>query len=117
MKDIPQILIALVLSFLGVLFYFFQPKNINAIYGYRTTRSMLSEFTWKAANRLSSIILMWSGIVIIIIHVLFIIILPELVKLRVIIFLFNLVFSFVLNLLLVEKHLKKHFDQDGNLNK
>ena len=114
MKDIPQILIALVLSLLGAVFYFFQPKKINAFYGYRTTRSMLTEFTWKEANRRSSIILMCSGIIIIIIHVLLIIIIPELVKLRVIIFLFNVVLSLVLNVILVENHLKKCFDRNGN---
>lgn len=35
---------------LSILFYFFPPKKINALYGYRTNRSMLNEDIWKFSN-------------------------------------------------------------------
>ncbi len=34
----------------SIIFYFFPPKKINAIYGYRTNRTMKNEIIWKFAN-------------------------------------------------------------------
>ncbi len=39
-----------VLFFFSILFYFFPPKKINALYGYRTNKSMLNEEIWHFAN-------------------------------------------------------------------
>jgi len=36
-----------VLFFFSILFYFFPPKKINALYGYRTNKSMLNEEIWN----------------------------------------------------------------------
>lgn len=38
------------LFLLSVIFYFFPPKKINAIYGYRTNKSMQNEDIWQFAN-------------------------------------------------------------------
>lgn len=38
------------LFLLSVIFYFFPPKKINALYGYRTNKSMLNEDIWQFAN-------------------------------------------------------------------
>lgn len=35
---------------LSIVFYFFPPKKINALYGYRTNRSILNEDIWEFAN-------------------------------------------------------------------
>ncbi|WP_369048362.1 SdpI family protein [Tenacibaculum sp. UWU-22] len=35
---------------LSVIFYFFPPKKINAIYGYRTYKSMLNQDIWQFTN-------------------------------------------------------------------
>ena len=35
---------------LPTIFYFFPPKKINAVYGYRTAFSMLNQDTWTEAN-------------------------------------------------------------------
>ena len=40
-----------------------QPKKINALYGYRTKRSMQSEESWVAANRYSTVLMIWIGII------------------------------------------------------
>ena len=34
----------------SIIFYFFPPKKINAIYGYRTNRTMKNETIWNFAN-------------------------------------------------------------------
>ncbi len=34
----------------SIIFYFFPPKKINGIYGYRTNKSMLNEDVWQFAN-------------------------------------------------------------------
>ncbi len=35
---------------LSIIFYFFPPKKINALYGYHTNRSKLNEDIWGFAN-------------------------------------------------------------------
>lgn len=39
-----------VLFLFSLIFHFFPPKRINAIYGYRTNRTMQNETIWKFAN-------------------------------------------------------------------
>ncbi|OSY88746.1 hypothetical protein WH52_03470 [Tenacibaculum holothuriorum] len=38
------------LFLLSIVFYFFPPKKINSLYGYRTNRTMLNETIWNFAN-------------------------------------------------------------------
>ena len=38
------------LFFFSIVFYFFPPKKINAIYGYRTNKSIKNEEIWHYAN-------------------------------------------------------------------
>lgn len=42
------------LFILSIIFYFFPPKKINALYGYRTNKSMLNENIWQFANSFCS---------------------------------------------------------------
>ncbi len=35
----------------SIIFYFFQPKKINSIYGYRTKRTMNDNAVWSFANK------------------------------------------------------------------
>lgn len=48
-----NLLIPLSMIILGYLFKKNPPKNINGIYGYRSSRSMRNETTWKFANQLA----------------------------------------------------------------
>ncbi len=49
--------------FLSIIFYYFPPKKINSIYGYRTHRTMQNRTVWDFANRLFGITLLkYSGI-------------------------------------------------------
>lgn len=43
-----------VMLVLSLLYKYFPPKNINFLYGYRTSRSMKSEHTWAASNKWSA---------------------------------------------------------------
>lgn len=38
------------LFLLSIIFYFFPPKKINALYGYRTQKAILNEDIWEFAN-------------------------------------------------------------------
>ena len=38
------------LFLLSIIFYFFPPKKINALYGYRTNKTKLNEDIWSFAN-------------------------------------------------------------------
>lgn len=42
------------LLLLGLVFYFYPPKKINGLYGYRTPRSMKNLENWHFANKLSA---------------------------------------------------------------
>ena len=43
-----------ILFAVSLLFYFFPPKKINDLYGYRTIASKKSESNWKLANSYSA---------------------------------------------------------------
>lgn len=45
----------------GIILFKFPPKNINALYGYRTRRSMENEEQWKFSQRFSAIELIKLG--------------------------------------------------------
>lgn len=51
------------LFILSLVFYFFPPKKINKLYGYRTHKSMQNEDIWQFANRFSAKqLVLYSGI-------------------------------------------------------
>lgn len=47
-------LIFLILLGVAILYFLFPPKKINALYGYRTYRSMKNETNWLYSNRIAS---------------------------------------------------------------
>ena len=101
--------------FLGIAFLFkiFPPRSINYLYGYRTRRSMKSDTTWQAANKLSANLMVGVGFATCLAQGIF--------------YSVGMAFeayvgwsSGVLVVLLlatipvVEAHLKKNFDEQGN---
>ena len=60
--DMP-LFFGVVFFILGLLFYFFPPKKINIIYGYKTSKSMQSQERWDFAQKYSSIKMIQSGLV------------------------------------------------------
>ena len=50
----------------GLIMYFFPPKKINYLYGYRTKNSMKNLERWTFAQRHSAKLMMWCGVVLVI---------------------------------------------------
>lgn len=96
---------------IAIIFKAFPPKTINRIYGYRTSMSMKSQDVWKEANRYSSNLLMLAAIATISFQIIsYKIMRPSISIIASCIF---LVFISVAAVLTTEKHLRKHFDEDG----
>lgn len=55
-----------VFMLMGCITWFFPPKNINALYGYRTKGAMQSQERWEFAQKFSSIQMIKSGAVILV---------------------------------------------------
>ena len=55
-------LVGFIFCVTGLVTYFFPPKAINHLYGYRTTASMKSQEIWDFAQRLSSMKMIQSGL-------------------------------------------------------
>lgn len=57
--DLPVIempfVVGVIFLVVGTLFYFFPPKKINHIYGYRTSTSMKSQERWDFAQKYSAV--------------------------------------------------------------
>jgi len=91
------------------------PKTINHFYGYRTRRSMKNQQIWDYANKISSNMLIYAGVVTCIFGLIPLFISWEHAHF---IPLFVLLLSLLVGMLYCEKQLDKHFDKDGNpLNK
>jgi uncharacterized membrane protein len=58
------LLINSLIFFSGLILFIFPPKKINWYYGYRTPSSTKNQTVFKYANRISSIVLMVSSIII-----------------------------------------------------
>lgn len=54
--------IGLIFLLFGIILYFFPPKKVNIIYGYKTPKSMNSQESWNFAQNYSSIKMIQSGI-------------------------------------------------------
>lgn len=65
--EVKQLLILALILFLislltGLVLYFFPPKAINKIYGYRTPRAMKSIENWQYANKTSAKAMLFSAL-------------------------------------------------------
>jgi len=111
----PQ-LIGLIYLLIGAIQYYFPPKRINYIYGYRTLSSQKNQETWDEANRYSAVYLIRAGILLIIAGCVTnkIIITADIpVKTKQMLILFLLMASAIgaalTMIIATEKHLKKKF--------
>lgn len=59
-----------VLLAVGLAMKFMPPKKINSFYGYRTPRSMKSQFAWDDANLFSATLMFWAGVSTLLVQVL-----------------------------------------------
>lgn len=110
-KLISSLIFGPFLLIFGLIVRFFPPKKPNNFYGYRTSRSMKSQKSWKFANAYSSNIFIVSGALLCVVSFLswqyeeedF-----------VIINLIGLLLSIGSTVYFTEKALKKRFDEDGH---
>lgn len=57
------LLIPLIMLYFGWRFQKHPPRNINSLYGYRTTRSMKNQQTWDFAHRVCGKLWFWAGLI------------------------------------------------------
>lgn len=100
----------LLLAF-AILFKVFPPKKINALYGYRTNRSMKSQQAWDAANQYANDLMMWVAIITVIAQVCLHFLFPRAVAILTSCGIMTVLL--VVSLFVVENFLKRNFDENG----
>lgn len=107
----------IVVLIMGFVMYSSMPKKVNRLYGYRTRMSMKSQETWDFSQRLSAIVSIYTGaIMLIVTAIVFIFVLKKLsdyLAAYVITVVIQLVFIF-LSFIPVEVALRRKFDKNGN---
>jgi len=97
-------LIGPVLLVIAWLTKIFPPKNINAFYGYRTSRSMRSEEAWKEANKYSTEVMIRLALSTILVQVITYLLIED--ELAVLLPAGFLVLGLIVLVFLTERHLK-----------
>ena len=106
-----QLIIGPAILLIAIIFKLFQPKKINYLYGYRTSRSMKSQEAWKAANRMSANAFLISALIVVTVQSVLYFVVETGIQIG--------ITSAVLVILLagsmpyVENYLKKNFDENG----
>ncbi len=111
-------IIPIIMLFFGVKFRKHGPKNINGIYGYRTSMSMKNKETWEFANQYCAKVWMKLGFVMLpisiigsILEFLFIGDVQGIIEIIIVTIQTTVL---IISIFPVEKALKKNFDQYGN---
>lgn len=97
----------------GYLMYRHTPKSINGLVGYRTSRSMINQYTWNFANKYCASLWIKLGVVSSIVSILIFIVFDINEFISIVIILIQ-TFLLLLSIIPVEKALKNTFDDDGN---
>ena len=113
----PQ-LIGAIFIIVGLISYYFPPKKINDLYGYRTSSSKKNQQTWDVANRFWAVYSLRAGIIVllagILLHLL-VDIMPWPAKTKSLLTVISLlgagIFTAVLSIVATEKHLKETFKE------
>ena len=110
------LLIGLVLLIAWLVTRFFPPKGINALYGYRTPRSMKDKASWDHAQKLSTRYMLNLTLVFLILGIvfLFVDVSSWSAYLIMAIILTVLIGGFGILIFKVEKSLRQHFPREGN---
>jgi len=96
---------------MSLIFKFFPPKKINNLYGYRTTRSMKSQETWDMGNIYCFNLMVLASVATIFLQSILILTLSKGNSMMISVLV--MVSLLVGTIPLTERHLKKHFDDDG----
>lgn len=107
-------IIALVFVLGGLITLVFPPKEINSLYGYRTSSSMKSLEAWIASNRYASKIMILAGIDLLLLGLILFWAGINNEKIWGIVTLISVISISVIIYLLTENYLKENFDEEGN---
>ena len=100
------------LFLMSIIFYFFPPKKINYIYGYRTNRTMLNDDIWNFAYSLFCVTLLkYSGVALLVMILMIFINEPLMNSWLPMAF---MIFTLLIAIISVEKKLNEEFDNEGN---
>jgi len=113
-----ELLVPLTMIIIGNVFYKKAPKEINSIYGYRSSMSMKNEDTWKFAHNYCGKILRVIGWIIFVISIFVMITLfgkseDAIGEIGMYLVIFQMV-CLIASIFPTEKALRKNFDKDGN---
>lgn len=97
---------------LPTIFYFFPPKKVNSVYGYRTLFSMLNQDTWTEANTYFNLKHLQFAIANFVVSLSLFFILPTLTLTTLVAI--SAIFPAMFAMFLTSKHLDKTFDKNGN---
>ena len=113
-----NLIIPIIMLFFGVKFRNNSPKNINGIYGYRTSMSMKNNETWEFAHHYCGRLWIRLGFIILIISIIFTLIaftcdgkVEGIIDLSIVTI---QTIAVIVSIFPVEKELKKNFDKNGN---
>ena len=97
----------------GFLYYKFASKKLSNFFGYKTSKTQLSQETWEYGNkRVGEIWMKLGGLYTLIVLLLFLIMPSTREKASIIVVILALVVSFV-PFSIVEKEIKEKFDEEG----
>lgn len=94
----------------SLIFYFFPPKKINSIYGYRTHKSMKNQGIWKFANQFFTKQFVLYAAISFVAALILAYINPKITWQPMVILLLSLAVSVIKT----EQVLSKNFDEEGN---
>lgn len=99
------------LFFFSLIFYFFPPKKINALYGYRTNKSMKNEEVWQFANSFFNVTLVKYAAISFAAALLFVFLTSIEITWQPMVF---LLLTLAVTVIKTEQVLSQNFDADGN---
>ena len=108
-----HLLIGPLMLLISLIFYYFPPKEINDLYGHRTSRSMKNKDTWNYANKKSTIMMLWVSLLTCFIQC-FTIVLAYKLDQSILIATIFLCIGLIVGSYIIEQDLKKKFDNEGN---
>ncbi len=112
MYSTAAIIIAIALNIIALIYKFFQPKEINTLYGYHMKSSMRNQDTWREANHYASNIMIALSLFFLAAAIISTYFLYFSAR-ELAVFAFVLVISVAGTYFLTEQHMKNVFDENG----
>ncbi|WP_188620832.1 SdpI family protein [Flavobacterium suaedae] len=103
-----SLLVGIIFLITALILFKFPPKDINHLYGYRTSRSMKSQESWYFAQRYSAIRMVWLSIVLILFGIIDLFYL-EGYEITMYVGLALMILGFIYIIITTERELKKRF--------